>query len=68
MDKRLGLFLYQDDTTWVQNNEGFYYLNEVEYYLNEVEYSDRCFLYDDPDFNLAARNEFRLGPYEMVEW
>jgi hypothetical protein len=61
MDKRLGLFLYQDDTTWVQNNEGFYYLNSVGY-------TDKCFLYDYPDFSLEANNEARLGPYEMVEW
>jgi hypothetical protein len=61
MDKRLGLFLYQNDTIWVQNNEGFYYFHDGEYL-------DKYFLYDDPDFNLEANNEVRLGPYEMVEW
>jgi hypothetical protein len=63
MDKRLGLFLFNDVNTWVQNNEGFYYIN-----VHEVGYTDKCFLYDYPDFNLAANSEVRIGPYEMVEW
>ncbi len=62
MDKRLGLFLYQGQTIWGQDTKGFFYRNEP------YEYCDHYFIYDEIEFNLEANNEFRLGPYEMVEW